>query len=281
MNMKTILFLMLALVLPGTLNAAPIKMDPDLKSPSVLSNPGSPPAEGRELRELLHKGDLNQFYGVVENLYKNYGKDDEATMTKDQIVKELWFFYYIAATPAGQQNLNNPEEDAPPFVDMALDIDLKSRAFQSLVYLYHPHVAQELKVRKREADALISSYCAAYFKQLRAVLENGFNDKFPTVTDVFGEDIKRSQWEARCKYRSMYLIAQRRNITAKFNLKFMEKQFMEKLVENFPGKKADVIKYIRMAGYQDDEIGDLVDRTVGREAKTEFLYKGRNKKGKR
>lgn len=35
-----------------------------------------------------------------------------------------------------------------------------------------------------------------------------------------------------------------------------------------------MVKYLKKAGYADQEIGDLIDRTVGRDGKTEFLYKG-------
>lgn len=35
------------------------------------------------------------------------------------------------------------------------------------------------------------------------------------------------------------------------------------------------MKYIKLAGYENADAYSLIDRTVGRDAKTEFLYKGR------
>ena len=61
----------------------------------------------------------------------------------------------------------------------------------------------------------------------------------------------------------------------------MEKDFLTMLVNCLPGKRGEVVKYIRLAGYKDNEINGLIDRTVGRDAKTEFLYKGRSKKDAR
>lgn len=42
----------------------------------------------------------------------------------------------------------------------------------------------------------------------------------------------------------------------------------------YPGQAGEVVKYLKKAGYADQEIGDLIDRTVGRDGRTEFLYKG-------
>ena len=76
-------------------------------------------------------------------------------------------------------------------------------------------------------------------------------------------------------------ILERRNRDIPHIVKGMEKDFVEILVNYFPGKKGEVVKYIRMAGYRNDEINSLIDRTVGRDGKTEFLYKGRSKKDAR
>lgn len=52
------------------------------------------------------------------------------------------------------------------------------------------------------------------------------------------------------------------------------KYFVEMLVNLFPGQSGAVKNYLRMAGYADKEIPDLINRTVGRTPATEFLYKG-------
>ena len=55
----------------------------------------------------------------------------------------------------------------------------------------------------------------------------------------------------------------------------MERQLVQTLVTLYPGKKGEVMKYIKLAGYENAAAYDLIDRTVGHDAKTEFLYKGR------
>ncbi len=65
------------------------------------------------------------------------------------------------------------------------------------------------------------------------------------------------------------------NDNGKYHLeKRLEPAFVEMLVRFYPGQAGEVVKYLKKAGYADQEIGDLIDRTVGRDGKTEFLYKG-------
>lgn len=52
------------------------------------------------------------------------------------------------------------------------------------------------------------------------------------------------------------------------------KYFVEMLVTLFPNQNAAVKKYLRMAGYEDRELPELITQTVGRTPATEFLYKG-------
>ena len=49
---------------------------------------------------------------------------------------------------------------------------------------------------------------------------------------------------------------------------------MEMLVRSYPGQAGVVVKSPKKAGYSDQEIGDLIARTVGRDGRTEFVYTG-------
>ena len=76
-------------------------------------------------------------------------------------------------------------------------------------------------------------------------------------------------------YNNKLLANEKRNSLCRFFLeKRLEPAFVEMLVRFYPGQAGEVVKYLKKAGYADQEIGDLIDRTVGRDGKTEFLYKG-------
>ena len=76
-------------------------------------------------------------------------------------------------------------------------------------------------------------------------------------------------------YNNKLLSNEDRNKNCKYHLeKRLEPAFVEMLVRFYPGQAGEVVKYLKKAGYADQEIGDLIDRTVGRDGRTEFLYKG-------
>ncbi len=57
----------------------------------------------------------------------------------------------------------------------------------------------------------------------------------------------------------------------------LEKVFMELLVSEFPGKYSKVEEFLLQSEYTREDIPDLIDRTVGREPKTDFLYQGKHR----
>ena len=68
-----------------------------------------------------------------------------------------------------------------------------------------------------------------------------------------------------------------RNQVIEDETKDLEKSFMEILVSIFPGKYSKVEEFLLQAGYTKEEIPNLIDRTVGRNNKTDFLYKGKHR----
>ena len=68
-----------------------------------------------------------------------------------------------------------------------------------------------------------------------------------------------------------------RNDVFKDEVKGLEKSFMKLLVSEFPGQYGKVANFILEAGYSKEDIPGLIDRTVGRDEKTDFLYKGKHR----
>ena len=66
-----------------------------------------------------------------------------------------------------------------------------------------------------------------------------------------------------------------RNYSAAHYLKnSLEPALMKILLKCFPGDKNEVEKYLKLAGYEGKAMDELINRTVGRDASTKFLYKG-------
>lgn len=293
--MKSIFFILLALGMTEPINANlvkiktvhpvpvnpepaklnPVKLDPFLKPPSSLKNLPPRPEEFKEFEKLLSQGDMKSFYNTAEKLYRKIGCINETSVSKEMISYQLWLFYYLGAAPIGYQDLSHPsKENISPFIGSKNDILLKHWVFDSMLFLDHSKIASKLDIREREINLLTASYASAYIKQFRSVANNGFSDTFPTEDEIFGKEYIRGQFEARRRYSDMYVTAQNRQLSAKSNLERMEKLWMTILIKHFSNSKADILKFIRMAGYRDGEMVDLFDRTVGRGPKTDFIYKG-------
>lgn len=60
----------------------------------------------------------------------------------------------------------------------------------------------------------------------------------------------------------------------------MEEDFVGMLVQFYPTKAVQVKRYLKLAGYGDDEIPDLLDRTIGLVPQASYLYKGFPKRRK-
>lgn len=93
-------------------------------------------------------------------------------------------------------------------------------------------------------------------------------------------DLDRQLQEPWVEYnnkRTKYVAQSSRNSSLKGYIaphQHGEKSFVQMLVRLFPDSALDVRKYLLEAGYGKDELDGLIDRTVGRSAETEFLYKG-------
>ena len=68
-----------------------------------------------------------------------------------------------------------------------------------------------------------------------------------------------------------------RNMVVEDEIKYNEKVFLELLVSEFPGQYGKVENFILEAGYSKEDIPNLIDRTVGRSSKTDFLYQGKHR----
>lgn len=87
-----------------------------------------------------------------------------------------------------------------------------------------------------------------------------------------GEKVAKSEIRKYNTIENKTYYLEKRILKAKIFAKKLESKFLQMLVTYYPGKAAEVKKYLKLAGYTDEEIPGLIDRTVGRDAKTEFLY---------
>ena len=82
----------------------------------------------------------------------------------------------------------------------------------------------------------------------------------------------REKWD-KCRNLSNILsIMEERNSKIKSFLKDGGGGLLRILLDNYPGKATEVFKYLKLAGYEEGEMMELVDREEGKTEETEFLY---------
>jgi hypothetical protein len=267
------------------IHGAPAVLNPNVEKPPYPDFIKHSQYSACGLKDLLAQGKLEDFYKRSKKLLKENGRVEDKNT--EQCQNELWTFYYIAAAPLFQMDAS-PEIPASWREDKTLDYDVKTSAARYIATQDIDRLAAVLSVSREKIAGLYALYAA---KILHDIKQNYDPD--------LGEKQKRQLQEEEEKKRLLYrdrkidinqanlrsiLIHNKistedlRNNAAKMRTDSLEKTFLNLLVEYFPGNAALVRKYIKLAGYSDKEIPNLIDRTVGRESKTEFLYKGAGRK---
>lgn len=256
------------------LNDARFKREP-IKLPKPpfpeISTPGNDSLT--KLKLLLEKGDINSmktFYLDAESIIEAYYKKKKSSLTKEEFMEMLWCAYYITSAPLFHDYCLIYEPNWY-LGHVLLDANVKERTM-GLIIVNPSNVdpySELLDMKKNDFLKLISTYYATCFKSIRSIDDPNLNEKKVALKKQYGN-------EPYLRYVFQAMDARNGD-----KLKSLITRKEKSLVRNmayylFPGKAHEVRKYINMAGYEGKEINELIDRTVGRDAETEFLYQGKH-----
>lgn len=224
------------------------------------------------LREMLVNNELEKFYEKAKADLQASSVTTE--LTKDELVERLWILYYISLAPmyplsleSGGERYNNDD-----------DISVKYSACTFLDSIFVEKIANDLDVQVDQIKFLYAEYYSRILKNLRESYDPLLEKKEKNRLDLLNKgnfNNKLKNWEEGVNYRNHLGRLRTRNEIIKFKIDSLEEDFAPMLVRYFSNKAKDVRKYLKMAGYENREANDLIDRSIGRNPKTEFLYKGR------
>lgn len=288
--MISILFVVLTI---NSVMGAVKLFDPNLPKPSFPEEKANDASV--ELKKLLDKGQAGEFFKKATTEIDRLCALEESgeASSKEYSDALLWIFYLIANTPIlamdSTENVRWAADNSD--ADLALKEDIMS--------ILAIDRYRELTPKYKGANELFASYGAAIMRDfLKQIQTKTYSDKSLDVSDeemrastkksldimleggpveAMEEKLRKHQEQFR-NYKLKINMQDRRNSQMKDIIRRSEKDFIILLLDLFPGKSGEVRKYIKMAGYATQEIRDLVDRTVGREPRTEFLYKGLSKR---
>ena len=256
-------------------------------TPACLESFKSPPAELSGLREKLKQGTLREFYAGADDMLGQCASVDNKQITREELALQLWLFYNIAAAPLYPADYDKATpESIFDSKDHAVKHDMLS--FLHVMSRDAAPMARRLHLREKTLCDLLATYAACTYAQFRRHYDPDLEAKHEALKKSFIPLNRKYVEEALKKkeignlinpqYRvflNKLVVNYNRNELLKnyLSILWME-EFVEMLVTLFPGQSGAVKNYLRMAGYADREIPDLINRTVGRTPATEFLYKG-------
>lgn len=83
----------------------------------------------------------------------------------------------------------------------------------------------------------------------------------------------RQEEDKRRNWAHVLGVMEERNSSMESFLRDRKKTLLLVLLDNYPGKSSEVFKYLKLAGYGESEMMEVVDQVEGRNKNTEFLYK--------
>lgn len=284
--MKNVILLLVGSLLSSSLlQGIPVALDKSVEKPPYPDLVKDTEQTATALKLLLEQGQLEEFYKKSRQLLRENGRIQQ----KDphQFQNELWTFYYIAAAPLFQID-PSPDFPIPWRENKTLDYDVKTTAVRYIAVLDINQIAAALSLPKDQITDLYSLYIANILRNIKQSYETDLEKKqhrrLLEQTENNRKLLRQQQLDYyQANLRSLLLhnrtcTEDLRNNAANNRRETLEKTFLNLLVEYFPGNAAKVRKYIKLAGYSDKEIPVLIDRTIGRGPKTEFLYKGAGRK---
>lgn len=266
-------------------------------SPDVLKNIQSPPSK---LKKLLDDGQSGEFFkeaGMELNHIRELSKETKSP--SEEIRKNVaWIFYFIANTPLividsaeqARRSINSCHADlylkeealAMLAISTYRDLFPKGNASRELMASYGTaimrsflnvtksksysdkpvFVSEEEKTSMLKRDIEIMKNAFSEIDQIQSKGTGSETDK--KINDLYQNMNKRIHDNGR-QFQDHTVVVNTqssRNLLLKNIIERSEKNFMVLLTDLFPGEESEIEKYIKMAGYSDQEIRKFINRTL-------------------
>ena len=258
--------------------------------PDSISAFKTSPQEKKEFLSLLHEKELPDCYREARKKLGAFSSKGAGDVNAEDVRVLSWIFYAVSSMDVFP--LNYDENTPKDGLYDNMDYKLKARVVEWMNVLSWDisGIVSRCGVKRKELCRIWAEYGAAVLKTFRTQYDPELKQKQARMKEEYdkmsAERTLRLVQERKLSlfrgadprsiyYNNKLLSNEDGNNNCKYHLeKRLEPAFVEMLVRFYPGQAGEVIKYLKKAGYADQEIGDLIDRTVGRDGRTEFLYKG-------
>lgn len=259
-----------------------------LESPACIDQFKQPSEDIQQLSTLLANKQFKSFYkamGKYAFTFKVTTQDNVDT----ELLNKIWHCYLVASGPLlFFKTCQTIEPDV--HIDSTADLDQKFKVcilMEKYIRLVNLSTKIKEPVKKQIITRLLIPYYVRILQQFHNAHEHspmGFKPQTEPYTPKKEKIIYITSQEQVDAIRKLIndvaggeSFINGRNEVSKHNIALLENFFMEILVSTFPGKYSTVTGFLLEAGFAEKDIPALIDRTVGRNKSTDFLYKGRHR----
>lgn len=251
---------------------SPAFSDIRLPIPSAIKNLNKQNPELLQLKRLLDERSMISFYKESDKMLEKASLYRKKDVTPQELRDGLFLCHLIATAPFIDLNQHSNVVWLMNYTDLDYEVkDFMSRSmpFASLTDKHSGLPGKEESLR--------------FYLTARALVLQQFRDSFDhafEATCICSEMLLNhapqltGDREAAGEFANRLATSEARNARLKNIIPRRERILVRELRQCFPTKAAEVKKYLRMAGYSDQEIPALLDRTVGRVPEAQYLYKG-------
>lgn len=277
--MKTILSYLLFIFLSSTFTGAKeIALDRKIPSPDSIKFFSNPDESTLAFKKLLKEGKIGEFYTQAYTELLRMGQIRFYDITENELKKQIWLFYLISAAPLYDYDtiLEQTKDEEGYNVCKYKEEDLKAKKYALRILSLDNNNIKKLSkmfsVPLNELSSLMPIYCG---KTLRSISNYFVPGRWLDLISREVELTEGTTEEERYISRLKLVMESNRQGSAQSILEMQSKPYLYLLISFFPKKANEVKKYLLLAGIKEEDIPDFIDETIGRNAETEFLYKGR------
>lgn len=249
-----------------------IQFDKNLWKPDASSFSKKLGEKSSKFKSMLDENQLKEFYNAVQPFFNELNKTRRDKMSCEEVSDLMWCFYLICGAPLYEVDFTT--EQAWPY-EKDNDILAKTGAAGFITTFDVQSISQITGIKNKYLENINSIYFATILRTLRSNYIPDLQEKMPSLQEEVFEALKTQPHLLQNQLGKLSVLERRNNAINSLVSSLLEEQFVNMLILYFPNKSNEVLKYVKMAGYEGTEISELIDRTVGRDSRTEYLYKGR------
>ena len=214
-----------------------------------------------KLKELFVQEKWKDFYLSSRQLFNEINNMNHDIISAEDFNDFMWCFYLICKAPFYEIR------HTPDFHGKDDDIFAKSGVASFLASFRIEDISKITGIKSKFIKRLNSLYFSTIVKSFYS--QHELNLK---IEREIKKDYKKSDGTGIDNYSTL---ERRENVFHNRLSSFLELQLVEMLIQYFPDNSSEVFKYIKISGYEGSEISELIDRAVGLNFRTKYLYQGR------